>query len=122
LACEVKNFSPENFLIGKNAPNTIRLHQYAIAATDEAIKNSGTQFEKMMWHNVAEVGVIWASGMAGSETFEEQLKEFDTVMAHHVSVLFLSEDHFVDIAAGVISIRNKLHGPNYCTVSACASF
>ena len=69
----------------------------------------------------AEVGVIWATGNGGMGTFEEQLREFHAGDGTPRFNPFFIPEMIVDIAAGVISIRNKLHGPNYCTVSACAS-
>ncbi len=68
-----------------------------------------------------EVGVIWASGNGGIGTFEDQLREFHTGDGTPRFNPYFIPKMIVDIAAGVISIRHKLHGPNYCTVSACAS-
>jgi 3-oxoacyl-[acyl-carrier-protein] synthase II len=121
FGCEVKDFKPETFIDKKELRKYDLFTQYAIAATDEAIKNSGLDFNAMSQAQRAEVGVIWASGNGGIGTFEEQLKEFHAGDGTPRFNPFFIPKMIVDIAAGVISIRNKLHGPNYCTVSACAS-
>jgi 3-oxoacyl-[acyl-carrier-protein] synthase II len=121
FACEVHGFSPEEFLDKKEARKYDLFTQYAIAATDEAIRDAKLDFEAMSFEDRAEVGVIWASGNGGIGTFEEQLKEFHSGDGTPRFSPFFIPKIIVDIAAGVISIRNKLHGPNYCTVSACAS-
>lgn len=121
FACEVKNFAPETFIDKKELRKYDMFTQYAIAATDEAIKDSGLDFTAMDVRQRAQVGVIWASGNGGISTFEEQLHEFNKGDGTPRFNPFFIPKMIVDIAAGVISIRNKLHGPNYCTVSACAS-
>jgi len=121
FACEVKNFNPDDYGDKKEMRKYDTFTQYAIAASEQAIKDSGLEFEKMSVGQRSEVGVIWASGNGGIETFEEQLKEFHTGDGTPRFNPFFIAKMIVDIAAGVISIRNKLHGPNYCTVSACAS-
>lgn len=121
FACEVKNFNPDDYGDKKEMRKYDTFTQYAIAASEQAIKDSGLEFEKMSVAQRSEVGVIWASGNGGIETFEEQLKEFHSGDGTPRFNPFFIAKMIVDIAAGVISIRNKLHGPNYCTVSACAS-
>src|SRR5205823_14151936 len=90
-------------------------------ATDEAIKDAGFDFAAMQEQDRYEIGVIWASGNGGIGTFEEQLREFHTGDGTPRFNPYFVPKMIVDIAAGVISMRHKLHGPNYCTVSACAS-
>jgi len=121
FACEVKNFSPDNYGDKKEMRKYDLFTQYAIAASEQAIKDSGLDFEKMDLTQRADIGVIWASGNGGIATFEEQLREFHAGDGTPRFNPFFIAKMIVDIAAGVISIRNKLHGPNYCTVSACAS-
>lgn len=121
FACEVKNFNPDDYGDKKEMRKYDTFTQYAIAASEQAINDSGLEFEKMSVAQRSEVGVIWASGNGGIETFEEQLKEFHSGDGTPRFNPFFIAKMIVDIAAGVISIRNKLHGPNYCTVSACAS-
>lgn len=121
FACEVKNFNPDDYGDKKEMRKYDLFTQYAIAASEQAIKDSGLDFENMSQAQRAEVGVIWASGNGGIATFEEQLEEFHKGDGTPRFNPFFIAKMIVDIAAGVISIRNKLHGPNYCTVSACAS-
>lgn len=121
FGCEVKNFNPEEYMDRKELKKYDLFTQYAVAASDQAIKDAGLDFEAMSQKERSEVGVIWASGNGGITTFEEQLKEFFSGDGTpHFNPFFIPK-MIVDIAAGVISIKNKLHGPNYATVSACAS-
>ena len=121
FACEVKGFNPDNYGDKKEMRKYDLFTQYAIAASEQAIKDAGLNFETMSIEERAEIGVIWASGNGGIATFEEQLDEFHKGDGTPRFNPFFIAKMIVDIAAGVISIRNKLHGPNYCTVSACAS-
>lgn len=121
FGCEVKNFNPEVYMDRKEMKKYDLFTQYAVAASDQAIKDSGLDFESMSQTERSDIGVIWASGNGGITTFEEQLKEFfNGDGTPHFNPFFIPK-MIVDIAAGVISIKNKLHGPNYATVSACAS-
>lgn len=121
FACEVKNFNAEQYIDKKEIKKYDLFTQYAIAASDQAIADAGLNFTNMSMEELAEVGVIWASGNGGIGTFEEQLKDFYAGDGTPRFNPYFIPKMIVDIAAGVISIRNKLHGPNYCTVSACAS-
>ncbi|WP_306350590.1 beta-ketoacyl-ACP synthase II [Flavobacterium sp. '19STA2R22 D10 B1'] len=121
FGCEVKGFDPEKYMERKEIRKYDLFTQYAIAASDEAIQDANLSFENMSQAERSEIGVIWASGNGGITTFEEQLKEFHAGDGTpHFNPYFIPK-MIVDIAAGVISIKNKLHGPNYATVSACAS-
>ncbi|GAC1425615.1 MAG: beta-ketoacyl-ACP synthase II [Chitinophagaceae bacterium] len=121
FACEVRGFDPETYIDKKEIKKYDLFTQYAIAATDEAIKDAGLDFAAIKEEERYDIGVIWASGNGGIGTFEEQLKEFHTGDGTPRFNPYFIPKMIVDIAAGVISIRNKLYGPNYCTVSACAS-
>ena len=121
FACEVKDFNPEEWIEKKELKKYDLFTQYAIAASDQAIQDAGLDFTRMGEAERNDVGVIWASGNGGISTFEEQLKAFhDGDGTPRFNPYFIPK-MIVDIAAGVISIRHKLYGPNYCTVSACAS-
>ena len=76
FACEVKGFDPEAYIEKKEIKKYDLFTQYAIAASDQAIKNSGLDFASMSLEERADVGVIWASGNGGIGTFEEQVKAF----------------------------------------------
>jgi 3-oxoacyl-[acyl-carrier-protein] synthase II len=121
FACEVKGFDALAYIDKKEIKKYDVYTQYAIAASDQAIKDAGLDFSTMPEHERYDVGVIWASGNGGIGTFEEQLKEFNSGDGTPRFNPYFIPKMIVDIAAGVISIRHKLHGPNYCTVSACAS-
>lgn len=121
FAHEVKGFNGEDYADRKELRKYDLFTQYAIAATDEAVKNAGLDFGAMSQQDRFEVGVIWASGNGGIGTFEEQLKEFYSGDGTPRFNPFFIPKMIVDIAAGVLSIRYGLHGPNYATVSACAS-
>lgn len=121
FACEVKNFQPEEFIEKKEIRKYDLFTQYAIYASDQAIKDARLDLENMSFEEKADIGVIWGSGNGGIGTFEEQLKEFYAGDGTPRFNPFFIPKMIVDIAAGVISIRNKLYGPNYVTISACAS-
>lgn len=121
FAGEVKDFNAETFLDKKEIKKYDVFTQYAIASSDQAITDSGLDFSTMTDDELAEVGVIWATGNGGIGTFEAQLEEFHAGDGTPRFSPFFIPKMIVDIAAGVISIRHRLRGPNYCTVSACAS-
>ena len=121
FGCEVKDFHAEAYIEKKEIKKYDLFTQYAIAASDQAIQDAGLNFNTMDPHQRYQVGVIWGSGNGGIGTFEEQLKEFYNGDGTPRFSPYFIPKMIVDIAAGVISIRHKLHGPNYCTVSACAS-
>ncbi|HMI03927.1 MAG TPA: beta-ketoacyl-ACP synthase II [Pedobacter sp.] len=121
FAAEVKDFDAELYVDKKELKKYDLYTQYAIAASDQAIKDSGLDFQAMPEEERYEVGVIWASGNGGITTFEQQLKEYHLGDGTPRFSPYFIPKMIVDIAAGVISIRHKLHGPNYATVSACAS-
>lgn len=121
FACEVKNFDAEAYMDKKELKKFDLFTQYAIASTDQAIKDAKLDFTEMNDDQLAEVGVIWATGNGGIGTFEAQLEEFHAGDGTPRFSPFFIPKMIVDIAAGAISIRHKLRGPNYCTVSACAS-
>ncbi len=121
FACEVKDFNIEDYLDKKEVKKYDMFTQYAIAASDQAIKDSGLDFGQMSEEERYDVGVIWATGNGGISTFENQLKEFNGGDGTPRFNPYFIPKMIVDIAAGVISMRHQLHGPNYCTVSACAS-
>ena len=121
FAGEVKDFNPEEYLEKKEIKKYDLFTQYAIGSSDQAIKDAGLDFSTMNDAQLAEVGVIWATGNGGIGTFESQLEEFHAGDGTPRFNPYFIPKMIVDIAAGAISIRHKLRGPNYCTVSACAS-
>lgn len=121
FGCEVKDFRAEDYLEKKELKKYDLFTQYAIAASDQAIQDAGLDFTAMPEAERYDVGVIWGSGNGGIGTFEEQLREFNAGDGTPRFNPYFIPKMIVDIAAGVVSIRHKLYGPNYCTISACAS-
>lgn len=121
FACEVKGFEIEQYVEKKEAKKYDLFTQYAIAATDEAIKDAGIDFESWTEEARYDVGVIWSSGQGGMSTFESQVTEFAQGDGTPRFNPYFIPRMLIDIAAGVVSMRHKLRGPNYAAVSACAS-
>jgi len=118
FACELKDFDATKLLDRNDIKRNDLFTQYALVATDQAIADSGFDFEKM---SPFDVGVIWGCAHGGTITFEDQMKEYVNVgNAPRFNPFFLPKV-LVNMASGMISIRNGYMGPNYTTVSACAS-
>jgi len=118
FACEVKNYDPSAFFDRKEERKMDRFAQFAMVAADEAIKNSGlTDFE----YDPDRIGVIFGSGIGGLITFQEEVKSYALGNGTPRFNPFFIPKMISDIAAGNISIKHGFRGPNFCTVSACAS-
>ncbi len=118
FACELKNFNIENFLDRKEARKMDRYTQYAMVATDEAVLDANFDLEKI---DKDRIGVIWGSGIGGLETFQVEMLEFGRGDGTPRFNPFFIPKMISDIAAGHISIKYGFRGPNFATVSACAS-
>ena len=118
FACEVKNFEPTNYLDRKEARKIDRFTQFALIAGDEAVKDAGISKENV---DVDRVGVIFASGIGGILTFQEEVSNFALGDGTPRFNPFFIPKMILDIAAGQISMRYGFRGPNYAVVSACAS-
>ncbi len=118
FACEVKDFEPTDYLDRKEARKTDRFTQFAIIASDEAIKDAGISKENV---DVDRVGVIFASGIGGITTFYEEVSNYALGDGTPRYNPFFIPKMILDIAAGQISMRHGFRGPNYAVVSACAS-
>ena len=118
FACEVKNFNPTDFFDRKEARKMDKFTQYAMVASDEAILDSGLDLETI---NKERVGVIWGAGIGGLETFQNEALNFGSGDGSPRFNPFFIPKMIADIAPGNISIKNGFMGPNYTTVSACAS-
>ncbi|MEP6465809.1 MAG: beta-ketoacyl-ACP synthase II [Parafilimonas sp.] len=121
FACEVKNFNPEKYFERKDIRKYDPFSQYAVAATEEAVASGNINFADFSEEERNDIGVIWASGNGGISTFEEQASEYYMGDGIPRFSPFFVPKKIEDIAAGIISIRYQLYGPNYCPVSACAS-
>jgi 3-oxoacyl-[acyl-carrier-protein] synthase II len=121
FACELKGFDVHEFMHRKEARRMDKFSQYAMVVTDEAIDDSG--FSKGDF-NPDRVGVIWGSGIGGLETFQNEaqalLKARENGTGPKFNPFFIPK-MIADIAPGNISIKHGFRGPNYTTVSACAS-
>mgnify|MGYP001486248817 FL=1 len=118
FACELKNFDPLNFMDRKEARKYDRFAQYAIVSAEEAIIDSGLVFEK---EDCDRIGVIWGAGIGGLETFQNEVLDFASGNGTPRFNPFFIPKMIADIAPGLISIKHGLRGPNFTTVSACAS-
>lgn len=118
FACEVKNFNVEDFIDRKEARKMDRYAQYAIVATDEAVKDAKFDFDTL---DKDRVGVIWGSGIGGLETFQEEVINWAKGPGIPKFNPFFIPKMIADIAGGHISIKYGFRGPNFTTVSACAS-
>ena len=118
FACEVKNFNATDFLDRKEARKMDKFAQYAMVASDEAIADAKLDLDKL---NKLRVGVIWGAGIGGIETFQNEVINFaDGDGTPRFNPFFIPK-MIADIAPANISIKHGFMGPNYTTVSACAS-
>lgn len=118
FACEVKNYNANDHFDRKEARKYDLYTQYALVAAHQAMEDAGFDLENL---DKEMAGVIWASGIGGLETFYQEVKGFvDGGLTPRFSPFFIPK-MIADIAAGYISIKYGFMGPNYCTVSACAS-
>ncbi len=118
FACELKNFNVTDFFNRKDARKMDRFTQYAMVASDEAIADSKLDLDTV---NKLRVGVIWGAGIGGLETFQNEVLNFADGDGTPKFNPFFIPKMIADIAPGNISIKNGFMGPNYTTVSACAS-
>lgn len=117
FACEVKNFDPTQHFDRKEARKYDRYTQFALVAAKEAIENSALDIEK---ENLDKIGVIFAAGIGGIQTFEDEARGYDPERGPRFNPFFIPK-MIADIAAGHISMMYGFRGPNFATVSACAS-
>src|ERR1700760_1684967 len=118
FACEVKNFDADAFLGRKDARKLDPFVQYALYSTEEAVKDAGLDFSKL---DTNRIGVIWGSGIGGLKTFLDEVVAFAKGDGTPRFNPFFIPKMIADIAPGHISIKYGLRGPNFTTVSACAS-
>ena len=118
FACELKEFDALNHFDRKEARKLDKFAQYAVVCSDEALLDSGINLDKI---DRTRVGVIWGSGIGGFETIQNEMINFSEGDGTPRFNPFFIPKLIPDIAPGVISIRHGLKGPNFATVSACAS-
>jgi len=118
FACEVKNFEVTDFINRKEARKMDMFCQYAMVASDEAITDSNLKLDEI---NLDRAGVIWGSGIGGMNSFQQEASDFATGNGTPRYSPFFIPKLISDIPAGHISIKYGFRGPNFTTVSACAS-
>ena len=118
FAAELKNFNPKDHLDRNEIKRTDPFTQYALVATQQAVEDSGLDFDEM---DPFDSGVIWGTGQGGMLTFEEQVREYaENDYKPRFSPFFVPK-LIMNMAAGMISMKYNLMGINYATVSACAT-
>lgn len=118
FACELQNFNSADHMDRADIKRTDTFTQYAIVASEEAIKDSGFDFSKM---DPYDVGVIWGTGQGGMETFEQQVTEYAKGNGNPRYSPFFVPKFLTNMASGMISLRHGYMGINYTAVSACAT-
>jgi 3-oxoacyl-[acyl-carrier-protein] synthase II len=118
FACEVKNFDATDYIDRKEARRMDRFTQFALVVCDEAVSDSGLNLDSI---DKDRAGVIWGSGIGGLRTFQEEVQSFAHGDGTPRFNPFFIPKMIADISPGQISIKYGFRGPNFCTVSACAS-
>jgi 3-oxoacyl-[acyl-carrier-protein] synthase II len=118
FACEVKNFDATQYFDKKEARKMDRFTQFALVVSDEAMADAGLTKDNI---NPDRIGVVFASGIGGLITFQHEVQEFSKGDGTPRFNPFFIPKMILDIAAGQISMRHNLRGPNFAVVSACAS-
>jgi len=118
FACELKGYNAQDFFDRKEARKLDKFAQYALVSSDEAIVNSGLDLEKI---DKFRVGVVWGAGIGGLQTFQDEVVNYANGDGTPRFNPFFIPKMIADIAPGNISIKHGFMGPNYTTVSACAS-
>ena len=118
FACEVKNYNPSDYFDRKELKKLDRFSQFAMIAADEALTDAALDLDTL---DKDRIGIIWSSGIGGIKTYQDELDNyFSGGRIPHYSPFFIPR-MIIDIAAGLISMKYGFRGPNYATVSACAS-
>jgi 3-oxoacyl-[acyl-carrier-protein] synthase II len=118
FACELKGFNAEDFIDRKEARKMDPFTQYAVVAAEQAVKDANIDIKVQ---NPDRIGVIWGSGIGGLRTFHDEVSAFAKGDGTPKFNPFFIPKMIADISSGYISIRHGFRGPNFVTVSACAS-
>ncbi len=118
FACEVKDYNPTDYFDRKEARKLDPCAQFGLIAADQAVKDSGLDLEK---EDMSRIGVIWGSGIGGLKTFSDEVRNFTQGDGTPKFNPFFIPKMIADITAGHISMKYGFMGPNFTTVSACAS-
>ena len=117
VACEVKGFDPLQYFDRKEVRKYDRYAQLSLVAATEAVTDSAMDLEK---EDLNQIGVIFAAGIGGIRSFEDEVRDYDAERGPRFNPFFIPKI-IADIAAGHISMKYGFRGPNFATVSACAS-
>jgi len=120
FACELKGFDATNYMDKKTARRLDKFSQYALASAKDVLADAGINPENLSEDERNNIGVIFGSGIGGIQTFYNQAVINHTQGPNRISPFFIPM-MIPDIASGQISIQHGFRGPNYCTVSACAT-
>lgn len=120
IACEVKDFDPGAFMDPKQARRQDLFSQYALAVAQQAFDDAGLDTDALDDEARARIGVVFGTGVGGSNLFVEQVRNHDKHGARRISPFFVPM-MIPNIAAGLIAMEHTLRGPNHCVVSACAT-
>ena len=120
FACEVRGFDPLNYFDRKQAQRLDRFAQFAVAASEEALRDAGVTSDSLSPLSRERSGVVFGSGIGGLQTFQEQTQAYLKGGPRRLSPFFIPM-MIPDMASGVIAIRHGFRGPNHCVVSACAT-
>ncbi len=118
FACEIKGFDSDDYFDAKEARKMDAYSQYALVVADEAVRDAGLDLERL---DKERAGVIWGSGIGGLQTFQDEVAKYARGDGRPRFSPFFVPKMIADIAAGYLSIRYGFCGPNFATVSACAS-
>jgi len=118
FACEIKGFDSDDYFDAKEARKMDAYAQYALVVADEAVRDAGLDLERL---DKERAGVIWGSGIGGLQTFQDEVAKYARGDGRPRFSPFFVPKMIADIAAGYLSIRYGFCGPNFATVSACAS-
>lgn len=118
FACEIKGYDPNDYFDRKEARKMDPFTQYGMIVADQAMEDSGLNTEKI---NLDKAGVIWGAGIGGLKTFQDEVVNFALGDGTPKYNPFFIPKMIADIAPGMISIKHGFRGPNFTTVSACAS-
>ncbi len=120
FACELKGFDAGDYLDRKEARRLDAFSQYALVASDQALADAGIDSASLSEQEKQRIGVVFGSGIGGMKLFQDQVIEFHENGPRRLSPFFVPY-MILDIAPGLISMRHGFQGPNYATVSACAT-
>ena len=120
FACQLKDFDVTTYLDRRDSRRLEPFSQYALIASDEALKDAGIDPANLSEEEKSSIGVVFGSGIGGMQIFHDQVTAYNDRGPRRISPFFVPM-MILDIAAGLIAIRHGLRGPNYATVSACAT-